>query len=1055
MLLSMPGVSQSIHRANVKGITLSYDSVPLITILKDLRDRTGYYYMLDADFPNIPVTIHVANAKLQQVFNILSARLPIICFSRDSVIFIQRKPITYVNRNILLGEPVINRVEVLPIVTVNTGYQYIPVNQATGSFKQASMQQVTGIPHFNLQEGFENNLSGYLPALKTSPVPSLILGSIRGKSTISSNPQPLVVIDDFPFYGDLNMLNPDDIESITVAKDAASTAIFGARAANGIIVMTTKKANWKQPFKISVNNFITCSNRPNVDYIPSIQPRDLVLLEENLFKNHFYAPLENLNVPLPPVIEALIDNKKGRITTAQLDSTLDVYKSQNIRSDIKKYYYRPAFIRHNGIQISGSCDSLAYAGSISNGRSSFNENGIRHDRTTMLGNMLYHHKKLSITTGLFYSGNIIQDNFVTPPAGPSYLRLADGEGNPLSVPYLYRSQYADTAGSNNLLDWHMRPLQELRNASNVSRYRYLMTNAKIGYQLYPSLQFQALYQFGSLRLDQRIMHNLETFWARNLINNFTQITTSGLERPIPAAPILEENETITHINNWRLQFNYYRRWKADELTMMGGAESQNTESTTSSRLIYGYRSPFAKTNLDYTFYPQYSNPGMRIQIPTAGGRSDSIDYYVSYFGNAFYTWSKKITLSLSLRQDRSNRFGMKVNQQLIPLWAAGILVQMHNFSFFPATFPYVSLRGTIGKTGNDGLKTSWSTTISQVNDPNNLPQVYINAPGNPNLQFEELHSINIGLDVKTRDRRIQLSLDAYVKKANKLLSYSEANPTTGFNLVKSNSGRLSGFGIDANVHTVNIKRAFTWETNGWISYTTNKVKSRELLLNEAWQYVDPSTYVPRKGYPVDAIFAFAMHGLDAFGDPVGYTEGVLSKNYVRLITADPGTLKYIGSATPTLFGSITNTLAYKKVMLSFQLTGKFNYYFRRTSLNANDVYQGTNVHGDYYNRWQRPGDENFTTIPALKFFDQAREYFYQYSETLIEKGDHIRLQTLQILYNWENEKLFGQKFTRLQTGITLNNAGIIWRANNKLDPDVIPGMLPATRSLTVSITASL
>jgi len=1114
MLLCMPGVPQSIPHGNESNrITLSYNSVPLIKVIRELCHRYGFAYIIRADdMLNTPVSIQVRDATLLQVIEILSASLPVKIYNIRNTLIIQRIQlkgvVTDINQNRVAGASVINRrtmegvntdssgffvlqetafhdtllvthvsykpvrclvydqpiikiclakdINQLPPVDVYTGYQNIPVEQATGSFKQANMQQVTGISHFNLQEGFANNLIGYLPALKTTTGPGLIVGSLRGRSTIISNTQALVLVDDFPFYSDLYMLNPNDIESITVAKDASSTSIYGTRAANGIILITTKKANWKQPTRISFNNFITVSGKPDINYVPTIQPKDFVSLEEKLFNDSYFAAIGNQNVAVSPVIQILTDYKHGRITTEEKEAALYAYKNHNLRSDIQNLFYRPVLTQYSGIQFSGCHDSLAFLGSMSSGHSSFNEKGISHDRTTILTNIRYHHKKLSITTGIFYSGNNILNNFVSPPTGPPYLRLADTNGTPLPVPYLYSSQFVDTAGSNYLLDWHMRPLQELANTYNVSRYRYMMANARIGYQFTPSLQIQALYQFGLLGLHQSIVYNLETFFARNLINNFTQLTPSGIARPIPPAPILDKHETITHINNWRLQSNFHHQWGLLELSIIGGIESQKTKSRIDSRRIYGYGLPFKETDLNYqAFYAQYSDPGLRIQIPTVWGHSDSTDYYLSCFGNAFYTWSKKITVSLSFRQDQSNRFGMYVNRKFIPLISEGILIHLHKFPFFPVTFPLVSLRGTIGKTGNDGLKTSWSATISQVNDPTtNLPLAYILNPGNPYLQFEELASFNMGLDVKTRDRRIQLSLDVYWKEASKLLSYSKANPTSGVNQIKSNSGRLSGFGIDANVRTVNIKQPFTWETDGWISYTTNKVQSRELLLSEAWRYVDPSTYFPRQGYPVEALFAFRSGGLDEKGDPFGYLEGKPSESYWNIISADPRTLRYIGSATPTLFGCITNTLQYKGLLFSFQITGKFHYYFRRTSLNGLHLNQ---AHGDYYKRWQNPGDENHTTVPALKFnADPSRELFYQYSETLVQPGDHLRLQNLQLLHNWEGKKLFGQKFSRLQMGLMVNNLGILWRANGyRLDPDVVAGMLPAPTSFTISMAAQL
>jgi TonB-dependent starch-binding outer membrane protein SusC len=1117
MLLCVRGVSQS--TPPVKGnetYTLSYDNVPLKRVLWKLKCP----FISDAALLNFTVSIQIKDASLQQVIDSLEARLPVRFFFRNDMwclewkirsvkgIVLDSKQNPVVGASVINCEsgfgvntdskgqfelhsiayqdtllishvnyksiriPVNNRsiisinltkdvVELPQIFIVHNGYQAIPRAQATGSFKQVSMQQVTGIPRFNVQEGFGNNLSGYLPALKTSINPGQIVGVVRGRSSIRSNvnAQALVVIDDFPFHGDLNIINPYDIESITVANDASSTAIWGARAANGIILITTKKNKWKQPLRVSVNSFVTCSSRPNVYYMPAIKAEEYISLEERAYENNFYAAVEYQNVAVSPVIEALIDNKRGNITNSEKDATLNSYKENDLRSEIKKAFYQPAVTEYTGINASGSVDSLAFYGSISSGRARYNETGNEHSRNTILFNTQFRRKKLSFSTGTFYSGNKVLNDFVSPPAGPPYLKLADDWGKPLSVPYLYNRKFVDTAGEGYLLDWHMRPLQELANADNSSHYNYLMANAKIGYQFTPSLQLQGLYQYGLLGHDQRIVYNLETFYARNLINNFSQLNSSGVESSIPLAPIVDYYRTNTRINNWRLQLNFNRRWQTGELTMIGGIESQRTVMNIYGSRIYGYNATHTTARIDYrTFFSQYSNPAVRMQIPTVGGRSDSTDFYFSCFGNAFYTWSKKITMSFSLRRDQSNRFGMNINHQFIPLWAAGALVHLHEFSFYPSDFPYVSLRGTIGKTGNDGLQTSWAATISHVNDPaSGLPMAYIDNPGNSNLQFEEMRTINMGMDIYTRDRHIQLSLDVYRKKGDKLLTYNKANSTSGVYLVKSNTGRLSGFGIDANMRTsVNLINALTWETNSWVSYTTNKVQSREILLDEAWQYAEPTTYVSLKGYPIDAVFAFPMDGLDKHGDPVGYLEGKESKNYWSIITSPgPQSLRYIGSATPTVFGSLTNTFQFRNLMLSIQISGKFNYFFRRTSVSPYDLLQGGNIHADYYQRWKLPGDESKTNVPVFpNIIDQAREIFYKYSTVLVERGDHIRLQNLHIMYNLKNVMPRRTKCISIQTGITFNNLGIIWRASRKnIDPDVVSGMLPVPRSITLSIAA--
>ncbi|MCS3795906.1 TonB-dependent receptor plug domain-containing protein [Niastella sp. OAS944] len=1122
------GISQPIITENEnRRITLSFENVPLYKIVKELK--CAFY--APAELMDIPVSIHVKDTKLQDVLDLLSARLPVRFSYADDMLSMQWKllnvtgvvvdvngdplpevmvsnlrnresvytgskgqfelqrvcpldtllvtHLNYGSKKYLIGDhstiiielsKVVN--ELPPVVVVHTGYQEIPQENVTGSYMVLRTPPFVAaqVPTFNVQESFKYGFSGYLPALQTNPGTIVNMGSIRGRSTIYSNAQPLVVLDDFPFYGDLYMLNPNDIESITIAKDASATAIYGTRAANGVFIIKTNKASKNQPLEFSVNSFLTYSHRPDVNYMPAVQAKDYVLLEENMFEDHVYRAIErfNLNVPVTPVIETLIKYKKGYFTAEQKDAILNDFKSNDIRKDIKKYFYRPAFTNQNAVSVSGSCDSFTYYGSMSYGRSFYNEKGNEHRRITVQGNMQYRNKAFSYSTSVSYSGNRILDNFVSPPDGPSYLRLADADGRPLPVPYQFRSTYIDTVGNGNLHDWRMRPLQELRLANNVSRNQYLMTNAKAGYKIFPALQLQTLYQFSQLKLDHEIEHNASSYYVRNLRNQFAQVTPSGIVMPIPAGAILDEYKSNTNVNNLRVQLNYNPRWKNNEFTIIGGTESQRLNSRINTSRFYGYNLPYTQTPIDFkTYFPQYTNPATRNQVPAAAGRKDSVDYYVSYFGNAFYNWSKKITVSFSFRRDKSNQFGSNTNRHFIPLWAAGALVHLHEFSFYPEEFPYLRLRGSIGKTGNGSLQTPWSATISMVNDPaSDLPIAYINNPGNANLQFEEMRMLNIGIDIVNHHHLIKVSIDAYRKRGNKLLDYFNADPTSGMGLIKSNTGRLSGFGIDVNIYTINlrsgnistsnkIKRGFEWETKGWMSYTTNKVQSRELLLNEAWQYVNPATYIPRKGYPVDAIFAFPMRGLDGWGDPIGYIDNMASEDYLRIITSpDPRSLKYIGPGTPNFFCSITNTLRYRDLMLSFQITGKFKYYFRRTSLNAFDLLNGASIHGDFYKRWKTPGDERITTVPALKpYFDANREFFYQYSETLIERGDHIRLQYLQLMYNWRSQKS-RQNNTRLQLGITLSNVGILWSANKKqLDPDVVTGMLPDPLNVSLSVTA--
>ena len=176
-------------------------------------------------------------------------------------------------------------------VVVSTGYQSLPKERATGSFVQVD------------NELLNRRVSTDVLSRLEDAVPGLVFNrqgdsriSIRGQSTISANAEPLIVLDNFPYEGDINSINPNDIESITVLKDAAAASIWGARAGNGVIVINTKKGRYKQALKVAVNSSVNIGARPDLFYEPKISSSDYIAMEQLLFSRGFYKASRNLNI---------------------------------------------------------------------------------------------------------------------------------------------------------------------------------------------------------------------------------------------------------------------------------------------------------------------------------------------------------------------------------------------------------------------------------------------------------------------------------------------------------------------------------------------------------------------------------------------------------------------------------------------------------------------------------------------------------------------------------------------------------------------------------------
>ncbi len=205
----------------------------------------------------------------------------------------------------------------------------------------------------------------------------------------------------------------------------------------------------------------------------------------------------------------------------------------------------------------------------------------------------------------------------------------------------------------------------------------------------------------------------------------------------------------------------------------------------------------------------------------------------------------------------------------------------------------------------------------------------------------------------------------------------------------------------------------------------------------------PIGYTPLVGKPVFSVLAYRSASLDpATGDPIGYLNGVESKDYASITNlTTAGELVYYGSARPTTFGAFRNTFSYKGLSLSANIIYKYGYYFRRPTITYSSLASLWSAHEDFTSQWKKPGDEKLTNVPSMAYpFNASRETFYRYSEALVEKGDHIRLQDITLNYDIDKIQWKNIPFRSLGLYFYVNNIGILWKAGKSgLDPDFIQG----------------
>ncbi|MCH5719936.1 SusC/RagA family TonB-linked outer membrane protein [Niabella hibiscisoli] len=364
-------------------------------------------------------------------------------------------------------------------------------------------------------------------------------------------------------------------------------------------------------------------------------------------------------------------------------------------------------------------------------------------------------------------------------------------------------------------------------------------------------------------------------------------------------------------------------------------------------------------------------------------------------------------------------------------------------------------------------KTPLATSTSFTNSITNFPMQRINDLNNPDLRWEKSRQLNIGMDFSSKGKHISGSIEYYEKKGTDLYGNTLYDYTTWGNkgTVVTNTSNMKGQGIDINLRSINISRGeFNWQTNFIYNYNTSK--TTRYLSDDAKEFnmlLDGSIITPIVGEPLYSITSYRWGGLNNQGDPQGYVNGQLSTDYnaignsITVDGIDGGSLVFIGTSVPAHFGSIINELRWKRLSFSFNLMYKLGYYFRKTAFTLSELNGSGIGHPDYYKRWQQPGDEFSTNIPAYVYADYpqytGRDGFYRYASVHALKGDHIRFHYLNIAFDLASRKT--KRF--LQSGQVygnLANLGIIWRSNKEhLDPDY-PNTYAPPRQATIGFRCS-
>ena len=954
-------------------------------------------------------------------------------------------------------------------VEVQTGYQSIPAERATGSFVKINNELLNRKVGANILDRLDGIASGLLFNRNRTANANESAIQIRGRSTILANTQPLIVVDNFPYEGDLNQINPNDIESISLLKDAAASSIWGVRAGNGVIVITTKKGKQSAAPRIQFNTNITIGDKPDLFYQPQAAVSSLIDMESFLFGRGFYNSRIGQRFPgLSPAVVVFNDRKNGTISASDSAMQIQQLLGADNRRDLTDYFYRTSVAQQYALNISGGGDRAQYYFSAGWDDSRFSQLGSNQSRVTLRNRTQVN----IIPNKLNFSGDI---NFTTSTTGnPSgvylnnyalYQPLVANDGTALPIYRDYTKAWLDTIGQGQLLNWQNKPYDDVRNNNNSTTRLDTRVLLSLQYNIQKGLQVQASYQLETGASDNKNVQSMYLYATRDIINRFTQpnYLTGIPTRAIPLGDIVDRTNQNFTSQNGRLQFNYQTKFGTDHrLDMLGGTEIRQIVTKRSAYRRYGYNEE-NETDIDInpisTFVTLPSNFNSRISLNNS--QSKTVDRFISWFGNAGYSYKERYQFNLSVRNDASNLFGVNANQQSVPLWSVGTGWVLHKEKWFrSALVNMLKLRATYGVSGNiDKSTTAFTTAGLGISSVFAQPAAFLNNPPNPNLSWEQIYMLNVAVDFSLWKGKINGSVEYYVKNGRNLIGASPVAPQTGVSTFRQNIANLQTRGVDITLNASIIESPIRWNTQFLFSYNADKITKYLVRPGQVKAYITTITGNPLEGKPWSAVFAYPWAGLDPnTGAAQGMLADTINKNYTRLISpASTGELQYFGSGRPTFFGNWRNDITYKNWSVSLNFVYSLSFYFRRNSILYNNAYNSSlggtpALHADYDRRWRTPGDELRTQVPAATYpAIPAADEFYQYSSALIERGDHIRLRDIRL--NWDipikNSNKLSIKACRVYAYI--NNIGIIWRANKVgIDPDNITGF-PTPRTYAMGV----
>lgn len=969
---------------------------------------------------------------------------------------------------------------------VVTGYQTVKKRSMAGSVSTVKAEDLVINGSQTLESALQGKLPGMVVMNKSGLTGTRQKVRVRGTATLLGNPEPVWVVDGIiqedplPFDpsrltdigGDnvdmikdfvgsaISWLNPSDIDNISVLKDASSTAIYGVKAANGVIVINTKKGQ-RGRMSVGYNGNFSVSTKMNYNKLELMNSKERVAVSREAYEKGCIWSEEN------QIGYAALSTAYKRREISYEDFCARAKELETNNTDWFDILFRIPFSHSHSINVSGGGDKTTYRASF--GITQNDNTAKGNDQRSYNGNLNVSSifwDRLTISFSL--AGSSMKTNaFVgTDPFG-----YANTTNRAISCFNEDGSLYYYPVGSRNL-DYNI--LNELANSGNRNITSSMNSSLNLRWLIGKGITVSTLLGYNySSSFGESYYTEMTNYIAGKRGYNFGDYGPGDpkfVQSELPFGGELNVNESRNMNYTWRNQLEFARTFGLHAVTAMFGQEVRSNKYDGYTQTNYGYLPDRGKSfaSLPIIIGQNHNQPN-----PLASTNpkiTDQTANYLSFYGNLSYMFDDRYALNASVRMDASNRFGQDRSARYQPVWSTGLRWNITKEHWLEGQniLNDLSLRASFGYQGNvaENVSPELVCTMKEIDENTGEYALAISHLPTPKLRWEKNKNINLGFDFSILHSKVNGSFEYYIKKTEDMVISRKVPYENGVSAMPVNGGDMSNSGWDLAVSLIPIRtKNFVWTLGMNTSKVYNKVKS-DLESTGKWEEA-ASGNLNKNGFPVSSFWAFRFKGLDQNnGAPILDLTG--AKSGTAAIDATEY-MVYAGKIDPTFTAGLNTSLRYKSLAFST------NFYLSTGNQKflANPYPDALRIPGEYANmsselleRWQKPGDK--TNIPGLPHpLNSATSYpfadpyqpFYAYrawgsSDVRVVDAWYLRCSNMTLSYTVPEKYISGFAQSISCSFSASNPFQFVSKDFHSRDPEVASGGQPLSRTYTLGINVS-